>query len=92
MSKRRLTVTVDDDVVEVASSAVAAGQAESLSSWVNEAMAQRAIKERRLAALAELVAGYEAEFGEITAEELEAQVRADQDAAAAVRLGVSQSR
>lgn len=53
------------------------GRASSISMWVNTALAERAAKERHLRALAEAVAGYEAEFGEITAAELVAQQRDD---------------
>ncbi len=41
--------------------------------------------ERRRAALAELIAAYEAEHGEITDQELADQARADRDPAAALR-------
>ena len=42
-------------------------------------------RDRRLAALAEAVASYEAEFGEITAEEVAAQRRLDRERAKVVR-------
>jgi len=83
--KERLTVTVDRALVEAGSAAVAAGQAESLSGWVNLAMAERAGKERRLRAMAEALAIYEAEFGAIAPAELVAQERADRRAAVVVR-------
>jgi Arc/MetJ-type ribon-helix-helix transcriptional regulator len=83
--KERLTVTVDANLLEAANEAVAAGRAESLSSWVNLALAEREAKERRLRAMAEAVADYEAQFGEITPEEIAAQQRADQRAAIIVR-------
>ena len=83
--KQRLTVTVDPDLIEAGNRAVAAGQADSLSGWVNRALAERAARERRLQTLMEAVAGYEAEFGEITAEEIAAQRRADRETATVVR-------
>jgi hypothetical protein len=83
--KERLTVTVDADLVKAANQAVAAGRAESLSGWVNLALAERQTKERRLLAMAEAVAGYEARFGPISPEEMAAQQRADQRAAIVVR-------
>jgi len=66
MSKERLTVTVDSELIEAANQAVTEGRVASLSGWVNLALAERAAKERRLRALAEAVAAYEDEFGEIT--------------------------
>lgn len=83
--KERLTVTVDRALIQAASEAVAAGRAESLSGWVNLALAERAAKERKLQALADAVAIYEAEFGTISQPELAAQERADRRAALVVR-------
>lgn len=83
--KERLTVTVDPEVVLAANQAVAEGRADSLSSWVNMAMVDRAARERRVRALAEAVREYEAEFGEITEEEMVAQARADRQNATIVR-------
>ena len=85
MSKERLTVTVDDDLVEAGNEAVSEGRVGSLSAWVNLALAERAAKDRRLRALGEAVAAYEAEFGVITAEETQSQQRADRAAARVVR-------
>ena len=75
--RERLTVTVDPAFVRAASEAVAAGRADSLSGWVKLAMGELAAKERRLQAMADAVALYEREFGEISAAELVAQERAD---------------
>lgn len=85
--KERLTISVDAGLAEAAASAVADGRAESVSAWVADAMRAQVAKERRLAALADAIAGYEAEHGEITDEELAEQARADRDAAAGVRAG-----
>ena len=85
MSKERLTVTVDSELIEAATRAVTEGRVASLSGWVNLALAERAVKERRLRALADAVAAYEHEFGEITAGELAAQERADRRNAISVR-------
>ena len=76
-NKERLTVTDDPELIEAANQAVAGKRVTSLSRWVNLALAERAAKERRLRALAEAVAAYEGQFGEITAAELAAQERAD---------------
>jgi len=75
--RQRLTVTVDPAVVRAGNEAVAAGRSESLSSWVNLAMAERAAKERRLLAMAEAIALYEHEFGAISEAEIAAQERGD---------------
>jgi len=83
--KERMTVTVDRAVVEAASEAVAAGRASSISTWVNTALTERATKDRYLRAMADAVAAYEAEFGEITAAELIAQQREDRRAAIVIR-------
>jgi hypothetical protein len=83
--KARLTVTVDRALVDAATAAVTAGRADSLSAWVNHALAEQAIRERRLAALAELVGEYEAEFGTITPDALAARQREDRRSAVIVR-------
>ena len=83
--KERLTVTVDPELVEAAQQAVANGEADSLSGWVNSALADRARRDERLRALRAAVAGYEAEFGEITADEVAALARADRASAVVVR-------
>jgi Arc/MetJ-type ribon-helix-helix transcriptional regulator len=75
--KERLTVTVDPQLVRAANAAVKAGRVSSLSGWVNLALTERAAKDARLQAMAEAIAAYEAEVGEITAEEIEAQRRED---------------
>lgn len=83
--KERLTVTVDPDFIHAGNDAVAEGRAESLSAWVNAALAEKVAKERRLAALAEAVASYEKKHGAISAQELAEQARADRESAIVVR-------
>jgi hypothetical protein len=90
--KERLTVTVDPDLIVAGNKAVAEGRADSLSGWVNEALVDRAARDRRLAALAQAVADYEAEFGEITDEEMAAVGRADRETAVVVRGRRGRSR
>lgn len=80
-----MTVTVDRVLVEAANEAVASGRASSLSTWVNAALAERAAKDRHLHAMAEAIAGYEAEFGAISAAELISQQRDDRRTSIAVR-------
>ena len=83
--KRRLTVTVDPELVEAANRAVASGSADSLSAWVNAALTDRARRDQQLARLGDSIADYEAEFGEITTEEIAWQRRADRERAVVVR-------
>ena len=85
MQKQRVTVTVDQADIDEANEAVRQGRARSVSEWVSEAMAQRRIKDRRLAVLGELISEYEAEHGVISDEEIAQQAQQDRDAAAAQR-------
>lgn len=78
-------MTVDPELVEAGNRAVAAGRAGSLSAWVNEALAVRVERDRRLEALAGAIAGYESDHGEITVAEMAAQERSDREAAVVVR-------
>lgn len=84
-TKRRVTVTVDEDVLAEGLRAVEDGAADSLSGWVNESLTAQAVRQRQLRALAEAVREYEAEAGEITEAEVRAQQRADRGAATVVR-------
>ncbi len=83
--KHRLTVTVDPDLVEAGQRAVESGQAESVSGWVSAALEDKVRRDRKLALLAAAVADFENEFGEISAEEITAQRRADRQNATVVR-------
>lgn len=83
--KSRLTVTVDPELVEAANQAVAQGSADSLSGWVNAAMADRARRDERLERLRRSIQNYEAEFGEISADEIARQRRADRERSVVVR-------
>ena len=83
--KQRLTVTVDPELVEAGNRAVASGAADSLSAWVSTALAEKARRDQQLAQLRHAIADYEAEFGEITAEELATQQRVDREVAVVVR-------
>jgi uncharacterized protein YllA (UPF0747 family) len=80
-----MTVTVDSEVVEAGKRAVATGSADSISSWVNDALGERALKDHRLEAMAAAVAAYEAEFGTLTDEEVAMQRRLDHENAVVVR-------
>jgi hypothetical protein len=83
--KERLTVTVDPDLIEAGNQAVAAGLAESLSGWVNAALVERVIRDRRLQSLSDAIAAYEADHGQITADEMATQARRDREEAVVVR-------
>lgn len=83
--KRRLTVTVDPELVEAGNRAVASGDADSLSAWVSTALADKVRRDESLEHLRAAVATYEAEFGEITSEEIAARQRADREDAVVVR-------
>jgi hypothetical protein len=85
VGKERLTVTVDPEFIEAGNDAVAEGRADSLSAWVNAALAERVARERRLVALAQAVAAYEDRFGAISAQELADQARADRASAVVLR-------
>jgi glycerol dehydrogenase-like iron-containing ADH family enzyme len=83
--KERLTVTVDPDLVEAGNRAVADGLADSLSAWVNAALVDRAVRDRRLQSLSKAISAYEATHGEITTDEMAAQARRDRELAEVIR-------
>src|SRR5579859_2201661 len=83
--KRRLSATVDADLVEASHAAVEAGGAESISAWVNDALRLKVEHDRRLRALDEFIAGYEAEYGEITEDEMAEAARRARERAVVVR-------
>jgi len=86
-AKSRLSVTVDADLIATGQAAVAAGDAESISAWVNDALRLKAEHDRRLRGLGDFIAAYEAEHGEITEEEMDAAVRSMRERAIVVRGG-----
>jgi hypothetical protein len=83
--KQRLTVTLDPELIDAGQRAVEAGRAESVSGWVSAALAEQIRRDDKLGLLAAAIADYEQEFGEITADEMRAQQRADREAAVVVR-------
>jgi hypothetical protein len=85
MSKERLSASVDADLIEAAEKAVARGQVESVSAWVNEALRLKLVQERRLDALAGFVSAYEREHGEITPEEMQMAARRARQRAVVIR-------
>jgi Arc/MetJ-type ribon-helix-helix transcriptional regulator len=87
MSKQRMTVTIDEALLRAGQDAVAEGRAESLSAWVNQALADRVAHEQRLTAMADAVAAYESEHGPITDAEIARQQRTDRARAIVLRGG-----
>jgi hypothetical protein len=83
--KQRLSASVDADLLKSAQEAVAAGGAESLSAWVNEALLLKARHDQRMSALDRFITAYEAEHGEITEEEMAAAARRSRTRATVVR-------
>lgn len=78
-------MTVDPELIEAGQREVESGRAESVSGWVNSALEDKVRRDRKLALLAAAVADYEQEFGEITADEILVQQRADREDAVVVR-------
>lgn len=83
--RQRLSATVEADLLSAGRNAVAEGRAESLSGWVNDALARQADHDRRLKALDEFIRRYEAEHGEITAAEIREATRRTRGRAVVVR-------
>ena len=83
--KRRLSVSVHPAWIEAAQTAVAGGQAPSVSAWVDDALRLKAENDRRLAALAAFLESYENAHGVITDEEVRAAARRTRSRAVTVR-------
>jgi Arc/MetJ-type ribon-helix-helix transcriptional regulator len=83
--KGRITVTLDQELIDEGNAAVAAGRAHSLSAWINAVLEEHRGNERRLTVLAQLIAEYEAKHGAFTAEELAEQERQDRRNAIVIR-------
>jgi Arc/MetJ-type ribon-helix-helix transcriptional regulator len=84
-TKERLSATVDADLITAAQEAVEAGRADSVSSWVNDALRMKADQDTRLAALDDFLAAFESEHGEISDEEMQAAARRARKRAVVVR-------
>lgn len=85
--KRRLSVSVDADLVEAAQATVSAGEAASLSRWVNDALRRQVEHDRRLRGIDEFIRAFEAEHGEITEAEMDEVARDMRERAVVVRGG-----
>jgi hypothetical protein len=86
MTKRRLSASVDAPLLAAGEAAVARGEAPNLSAWVSTALERQVAHDKRLRALDDFFADYEAEHGKITDEEIEA-ARRDAKARAIVVRG-----
>lgn len=84
-TKERLSASVDAELMAAAQKAVTDGRAESISAWVNDALRLKADHDRRLQALDDFLAAYEAEHGEITEDEVRAATRRARERAVVVR-------
>ncbi|MCY4035997.1 MAG: hypothetical protein OXF64_00880 [bacterium] len=84
MTKERVTITVEVDLLNHAQSAVRAGVCRSVSEWIGKAMEEQLAKDARLAAMDELIAEFEAEGGPFTDEEIAEQMQRDREASAAL--------
>ncbi len=71
--------------IEAAQTAVAGGQAPSVSAWVDDALRLKVEDDRRLAALAAFLESYENAHGVITDEEVRDAARRARSRAATVR-------
>jgi hypothetical protein len=69
-TKLRLSASVDPEVLSAAQEAVDAGRAANISAWVNQALHRQAEHDRRMDALDEFLAQYEADEGAITDQEI----------------------
>lgn len=85
MSKKRLSASVDEELLAAATAAVSGGRAESVSAWINEALRRQVEHDRRLRALDELISAYEAEHGVITEDEMRQAQRRARERAVVVR-------
>lgn len=84
-NRERLSASVEADLIAAGRAAVAAGRADSLSGWVNEALRRQADHDQRMIALDEFLRAYEAEHGEITEREIEEATRRSRSQAVVVR-------
>jgi hypothetical protein len=83
--KERLSASVDAELLAAAQAAVARGEAESVSAWVNDALLLKAENDRRLGALHEFIAAFEAEHGEILEQDMANAARRARSRAVVVR-------
>jgi hypothetical protein len=91
--KRRLSASVDAELLNAAEAAAKRGDAPTLSAWITDAIQLKLENDSRLEALAAYFKEYEAEFGPITAADMEAAKREAKRRAISVRgLRAGESR
>lgn len=73
--KKRISASIDPDLMVEAQRAVDEGLAENVSAWVNAALRRQVEHDRRLRALSAFIASYEKKHGVITDEEIRAAKR-----------------
>lgn len=83
--KKRLSASVDAELVDAGQAAVANGDAPTFSAWVNRALRSQAEHDRRMRALDDFLAAYESEHGEITEDEIRQATRSSRERAVVVR-------
>lgn len=88
-TRERLSASVDADLLAQARRAVAEGRAQNVSAWINDALRLKADHDARLRALDEFFTAYQAEFGEITDQEIREAVRSKRRRAVTVRPAAS---
>jgi Arc/MetJ-type ribon-helix-helix transcriptional regulator len=84
-TKRRLSASVDAELLAVAQEAVTGGHAESISAWVNDALRLKADHDRRLQSLDDFLAAFETKHGKITDDEMRDAARRARERAVVVR-------
>jgi hypothetical protein len=84
-TKRRLSASVDAELLAAAETAARRGEVANMSAWVQDAMRLKIEHDRGLAELAGVIADFETEHGAITKEEIEKSVRAARSRSVSVR-------
>jgi hypothetical protein len=84
-----LSASVEAELIGAGQRAVSEGRAENLSAWVNDALRMKAEHDRRMQALDDFIAAYEADHGEITEDEMVDAARRARERAVVVRGQVS---
>src|SRR4051812_41263923 len=86
--KRRLSATVDADLLDAAEQATNRGDAPTISAWVNDAIRLKLAHDGRLHALQAFISEYEAEHRPITDRDREDALREAKRRAISVRGGL----
>jgi Arc/MetJ-type ribon-helix-helix transcriptional regulator len=85
VGKRRLSVSVDAELMAAAEQAVKRGEAPTLSAYVSAGLRRQLENDRRLRAMGEFIAAFEREHGKITEPDIEESLRTLQSRAIHVR-------